>query len=71
MLTSRVFAAAMCQAQALRDLQAGCEVMKLETPATWHDYVEKHTSVSTDILWLWPVTVGYFLSSAPQAGHGS
>lgn len=41
-LTSHMFAAAMCQAQALRDLQAGCEVTKLGTPATWHDYVEKH-----------------------------
>lgn len=40
--------------------------MKLGTPATWHDYVEKHAHAC---LYTWPVTMGYFLSSAPQAGH--
>lgn len=42
--------AATCQAQALSDLQAGCEVMKLGTPATWHDYAEKHACAYTHSL---------------------
>lgn len=65
---SCVFTAATCQVQAPRDLQAGCELMKLGTPATLHDCVEKHACVYRHSLAM-ACHHGLFPVPALQAGH--